>query len=232
MIPGFDLVQFAQTAGPLAVLVVVAAIVFAENGLLIGFFFPGDSVLFTLGFLIQGSENFRLDLNINLVILVLFIAAVLGANVGYLFGKKFGPRLFKKPDSLLFKQENVQKAQNFYDKYGGKTIIIARFIPVVRTFVPLIAGIAKMKYETFMIYNIIGGIIWTASVTYLGYFLGKIMHGLGLDIDVVLLPIILLILVLSVSPAIYHFLKDKKQRQALWNATKIEWRRIIEGKKR
>src|SRR5664280_1967549 len=123
MIPGFDLVQFAQTAGPLSALLIVAAIIFAESGLLIGFFFPGDSVLFTLGFLVQGTSSFRLDINIHLVVLVLFIAAVLGNSVGYVFGKKIGPRLFKKPDSLLFRQENVQKAQDFYDKYGGKTII-------------------------------------------------------------------------------------------------------------
>lgn len=232
MIPGFDLVQFAQTAGPLAVVVVVAAIIFAENGLLIGFFFPGDSLLFTLGFLIQGTNNFRLDLNIHLVILVLFIAAIAGANVGYLFGRRFGPRLFKRPNSLLFRQENVQKAQEFYDTYGGKTIIIARFVPVVRTFVPLIAGVARMHYRTFMTYNIIGGLIWTAGVTYIGYFLGKLLQGIGLDIDAVLLPIVALILIVSIAPALYHFLKNKEQRQAIWNATKLEWRRIIEGKKR
>lgn len=232
MIPGFDLVQFAQTAGPLAVVVVVAAIIFAENGLLIGFFFPGDSLLFTIGFLIQGTNNFRLDLNIHLVILVLFIAAIAGANVGYLFGRRFGPRLFKRPNSLLFRQENVQKAQEFYDTYGGKTIIIARFVPVVRTFVPLVAGIARMHYRTFMTYNIIGGLIWTAGVTYIGYFLGKLLQGLGLDIDAVLLPIVALILIVSIAPALYHFLKNGRQRQAIWNATKLEWRRIIEGKKR
>jgi membrane-associated protein len=231
MIPGFDLVQFAQTAGPLAVLVVVLAIIFSENGLLIGFFFPGDSVLFTVGFLIQGSNSFRLDLNINLVVLLLFLAATLGASVGYLFGKKIGPTLFKRPNSLLFKQENVQKAQDFYNKYGGKTIILARFIPVVRTFVPLIAGIAKMKYRTFMTFNVIGGLIWTAGVTYLGFYLGKLLKGLGLDADTVILPIIALILVVSISPALYQLFKNKKQRQVVWNATKQEWRKIIERRK-
>ncbi len=231
MIPGFDLVQFAQTAGPVAVIIVVAAIIFAENGLLIGFFFPGDSVLFTIGLLIQGTTNFKLDLNIELVILLLFIAAVLGANVGYLFGKKIGPTLFKRPNSRLFKQENVQRAQDFYDKHGGKTIILARFIPVVRTFVPLIAGVAKMKYRTFMIYNIIGGFVWVAGVTYLGYYLGKILQNMGLDIDTVLLPIVGLILILSISPAIYHLIKNKEQRQAMWSATKLEWRKVIERKK-
>jgi len=231
MIPGFDLVQFAQTAGPLAALIIVATIIFAENGLLIGFFFPGDSILFTLGFLVQGTSTFKLDLNIHLVVLSLFAAAVLGANVGYLFGRKFGPRLFKKPNSLLFHQDNVKKAQDFYDKYGGKTIIIARFIPIVRTFVPLVAGVAKMEYKTFMMFNVLGGLIWTAGITYLGYFLGKLMHGLGLDIDTVLLPIVGLILFVSVAPAIYHFLKDKKQRVAIWEATKVEWKKIIERKK-
>lgn len=227
MIPGFDLVQFAQTAGPIAVVIVVATIIFAENGLLIGFFFPGDSVLFTIGFLIQGTTHFKLDLSIELVILLLFVAAVLGANVGYLFGKKFGPALFKRPNSPLFKQENVQKAQDFYDKHGGKTIILARFIPVVRTFVPLIAGIAKMRYRTFMIFNIIGGFIWVAGVTFLGFYLGKLLTDMGLDIDVVLLPIVALILIVSVSPAIYQLLKNKRQRQAIWNATKLQWRKII-----
>jgi len=231
MIPGFDLVQFAQTAGPLMVLVVVFAIIFAENGLLIGFFFPGDSVLFTLGFLIQGTNNFKLDTNINLVVLLLFIAAVTGANVGYLFGKKFGPRVFKRPDSMLFKQENVKRAQDFYDKYGGKTIVIARFIPVVRTFVPLVAGVASMKFKTFMAFNLIGGLVWVAGITYLGYFLGDVLKNMGIDIDTIILPIIALILVASISPAIYHLLKDKKQRQALWNTTKLEWQKIVERKK-
>jgi membrane-associated protein len=231
MIPGFDLVQFAQTAGPIAVLIVVATIIFAENGLLIGFFFPGDSVLFTIGLLIQGTTHFKLDLNIGLVILLLFVAAVLGANVGYLFGKKIGPSLFKRPNSRLFKQENVQKAQDFYDKHGGKTIILARFIPVVRTFVPLIAGIANMKYRTFMAFNIIGGFVWIAGVTFSGFYLGKLLQNMGLDIDTVLLPIVALILVVSVSPAIYQLIKNKKQRQAIWNGTKLEWRKIIERKK-
>lgn len=230
MIPGFDLVQFAQTAGPVAALIIVAAIIFAESGLLIGFFFPGDSVLFTLGFLVQGSSSFKLDLNINLVVLVLFIAAVLGNNVGYVFGRKVGPRLFKRPNSLLFRQENVQKAQDFYDKFGGKTIILSRFIPVVRTFVPLIAGVAKMEFKTFLLFNIIGGAMWTAGVTYLGYFLGYYLHKMGVDVDTVLLPIIALILVISVSPALYQLLKSKQKRAAIWNVTKLQIKKIFSKK--
>lgn len=231
MIPGFDLIQFAQTAGPLAALIIVAAIIFAESGLLIGFFLPGDSILFTLGFMIQGTSNIRLDLNIHLAILVLFLAAVIGDNVGYTFGRKLGPRLFTRPNSLLFRQENVIKAQDFYNKYGGKTIILARFIPIVRTFAPLIAGVAKMKYRTFVMFNLIGGLTWTVSLTYLGYFLGAALSKIGIDIDTILLPIIAIILVTSIAPALYHLLKDKQQRQAIWNATKLEWKKIIERKK-
>ncbi|MEI7917867.1 MAG: VTT domain-containing protein [Candidatus Saccharibacteria bacterium] len=231
MIPGFDLTQFAQTAGPIAALVIVALIIFAESGLLIGFFLPGDSILFTLGFLIQGSTSFRLDININLAILVLFAAAVIGDNVGYTFGRKLGPRLFSRPNSLLFRQENVQKAQEFYEQYGGKTIIIARFVPIVRTFAPLIAGVAKMKYKTFVTFNMIGGLLWTAGITYLGFFLGQLMRNIGIDIDTVLLPFIALILVVSITPALYHLLKDKKQRQVIWNSTKLEIKKIFNKNK-
>ncbi|MFZ2125205.1 MAG: VTT domain-containing protein [Candidatus Saccharimonadales bacterium] len=220
MIPGFDLVQFSQTAGPLAALLLVAFIVFAESGLLIGFFLPGDSVLFTLGILIQGTNTFQLDLNIHLAIAVLFAAAVIGDNTGYSIGKKFGPRLFNRPDSLLFKQENVKKAQDFYNKYGGKTIIIARFVPIVRTFVPFIAGIAKMNHKTFFLFNIVGAAMWAAGVTYMGFFLGKFLHDLGIDVDTVLLPIIVVIVSASVAPGLYDILKDKNRRQIIWSTIK------------
>lgn len=232
MIPGFDLVQFAQTAGPLSALLIVALIIFAESGLLIGFFLPGDSILFTMGFLIQGTTNFNLDININLVVAVLLIASILGNAVGYIFGLKVGPKLFNRPNSLLFNQENIQKAQDFYDKYGGKTIVIARFIPIIRTFVPIIAGVGKMKMRTFMIFNAIGGTLWVAGVTYLGYFLGFYLHKLGIDVDIILLPIIALILLVSIAPALYHLLKNKSQRQAIWSATKLEFQKIKNRKNR
>jgi len=226
MIPGFDLINFAQTAGPIAALLIVALIIFAESGLLIGFFLPGDSILFTLGFLIQGTSSFKLNISIYLVIAILFIAAAIGDNTGYTFGKKIGPKLFKRPNSLLFKQENVQRAQDFYNKHGGKTIILARFIPIVRTFVPLIAGIAKMSHKTFFIFNIIGAFLWTTGVTMLGYFLGAVLGKMGVDVDTILLPIVALILIVSVAPALYQLLKDKKQRQAIWTATKLEFQKI------
>jgi membrane-associated protein len=230
MIPGFDLVQFAQTTGSLAALLLVIFIIFAENGLLIGFFLPGDSILFTVGVLLQGTKIVKLDLNITMVIFLLFIAATAGASVGYSFGKKIGPRLFKKPDSLLFRQENVQKAQQFYDQYGGKTIILARFIPIIRTFVPLVAGIAKMNYRTFMTFNLIGGALWVTGVTYLGYFLGGWLISIGVDIDTILLPIIAVILIVSVLPAVYEVLKDQKQRQAIWKTIKLQWIKLWHSK--
>lgn len=223
--------QFAQTAGPIAALLFVAAVVFAESGLLVGFFLPGDSILFTLGVLIQGTNSFTLDLNIHLAVLLLFLAAVLGDNVGYMFGRKIGPHLFTKPESLLFKKENVLRAQRFYDKHGKKTIIIARFIPIVRTFAPLIAGVAKMKHKTFMLFNMIGGALWTAGVTYVGFFLGKMLKDIGVDVDLVLLPIVALVLIVSITPTLYQVLKDKQQRQAIWSMIKLELKKLFTRKK-
>jgi len=231
MIPGFDLVSFAQNAGPIVALLVVAAIIFAESGLLIGFFLPGDSILFTVGILMQGSNTFSASLNIYLVIIILFCAAALGDNVGYEFGKKVGPRLFKRPNSLLFRQENIQKAQDFYNEHGRKTIIIARFIPIVRTFAPLIAGIAKMDHKIFFIYNLIGGALWTIGVTLMGYFLGAILTRMGIDVDTVLLPIIALILFASVVPAIYQLLKTKNQRRKVLNSIKNQFSKIFKKQK-
>jgi membrane-associated protein len=166
-----------------------------------------------------------------LAILVLFLAATLGYLVAYIFGGKIGPRLFKRKDSLLFKQENVKKAQDFYDKHGGKTIVLARFVPIVRTFVPLIAGIGKMKYKTFMTFNLIGGALWIFGVTYFGYFLGAWLTSIGVDPDTVLLPIVALILIVSIAPALYHLLREKPRRQAVWSATKQQCRRILKRDK-
>jgi membrane-associated protein len=227
MIPGFDFTSFASTAGPWLVMAVVAAIIFAESGLLIGFFLPGDSMLFTAGFLINvGLFNF----DIHLFVALVFIAAVLGDGVGYLFGKRVGPKVFNRPNSLLFRQENVQKAEEFYGKHGGITVILARFIPVVRTFVPIIAGVGKMNYRTFLTYNVIGALLWAAGVSYLGYYVGALLHELGIEIDTVLLPIIALILILSVLPPAIHVLKDKKQRELIWNGTKKQIKVILRKK--
>ncbi len=207
-IPGLDLVELISHLGWIAVI----AVIFAESGLLIGFFLPGDSLLFTSGFLVYSGV---LNINIHLFVFLLFLAAVVGDNVGYTFGRRAGPHLFKRKSSRFFKQENVQAAQKFYEKHGGKTVIIARFIPFVRTFAPVVAGIGTMNYKKFLIYNMIGGFIWAVGITYLGYYLGALFTSMGIDIDHVLLPIIALILLTSLLPPVIHILRNKKQRDTL-----------------
>jgi len=177
----------------------IFGVVFAESGLLVGFFLPGDSLLFTAGFL--ASQGF---FNIYILATLSFIGAVTGDSVGYWFGHKVGRRLFHKKDSFFFHKENLMKAEKFYEKYGKKTIILARFLPIVRTFAPIVAGIGTMHYNTFLSYNIIGGFFWSIGMTVAGYFLGRIIP----DVDKYLLPIILLIIVLSVLPTAIHLLKD------------------------
>lgn len=212
-VPGIDLIDIISTAGWLAVI----AVIFAESGLLIGFFLPGDSLLFTSGFLVYSGV---FDINIHLFVFLLFLAAVVGDNVGYAFGKRVGPHLFNRPNSRFFKQENIHAAQAFYEKHGGKAVIIARFVPFVRTFAPVVAGIGAMEYKKFLIFNMIGGFIWAVGITYAGYYLGAVFTRLGLDIDHVLLPIIALILLVSLLPPIIHILKDKKQRDAIMSLSK------------
>ena len=223
-IPGLDLVDFITGLGVLAILFVI----FAESGLLIGFFLPGDSLLFTAGVLTHAGI---LDINIHLFVFLLFLAAVLGDSVGYTFGRRVGRKIFKRPDSLLFRQENIQHAEAFYEKHGGKTIIIARFIPVVRTFAPIVAGVGKMRYKTFLAYNLIGALLWAAGITYLGYFLGVFFERIGIDIDAVLYPIIALIILASVLPPAIHIFKDKKRRDAIITGTKHQIKVIFTKKK-
>lgn len=175
-------------------------IVFAESGLLIGAFLPGDSLLFTAGFL--ASQGI---FNIWVLVLILFIAAVLGDNVGYAFGNKVGPKIFKKENSLLFHKNNLIKAEAFYEKHGPFTIVLARFIPIIRTFAPIIAGVGKMNYRTFLVYNIFGGFLWTVSLTLGGYYLGQLIP----NVDKYLLPIIAGIVFISVLPPLWHMVKDK-----------------------
>ncbi|MER7888945.1 VTT domain-containing protein [Micromonospora sp. NPDC094482] len=150
----------------------ILAIVFAESGLLIGFFLPGDSLLFTAGLLTADGQYITYPL--WLVCLLITLAAIAGDQVGYAFGRKVGPSLFRRPNSRLFKQENVVKAHEFFEKYGARSIVLARFVPIVRTFTPIVAGVSRMNYRTFVIYNVIGGVLWGTGVTVLGYFLGQI----------------------------------------------------------
>lgn len=224
MIPGVDLLEFIKWASIFG----VALVVFAESGLLIGFFLPGDSLLFATGFLIQTG---LLPFNIHLAVLIIFIAAVIGDSVGYTFGRKLGPRIFSRPNARLFKQEYVKRAQEFYEKHGGKTIIIARFVPIVRTFAPIVAGAGKMDYKRFLTFNIIGGLLWAAGITYMGYFLGHLFEQAHIEIDQILLPIIAVIILISILPPAIHILKDKKNRSALWEGTKRQFKALFGSKK-
>lgn len=217
MLPGFELGEFAQSAGPWAAVIVLMIIIFAESGLLIGFFLPGDSILFTAGVLVHAGV---LDFNVHLLVMLTFIAAVLGDAVGYTFGRRVGPKIFKRPNSRIFKQENVRKAEEFYKKHGSKTIIIARFIPVVRTFAPIVAGVANMPYKKFVVYNVIGAILWAVGIVYLGYYVGALLESMGIHVDTVLLPIIALIVLISILPPLIHILKDPARRAAMWEGTK------------
>ncbi|MFE6102485.1 DedA family protein [Streptomyces laurentii] len=188
-----------QTFGPIGVL----AIVFAESGLLIGFFLPGDSLLFTTGLLVTTG---KLDYPLWLMCTMIVAAAVLGDQVGYLFGRKVGPALFKRPDSKLFKQENVEKAHEFFEKHGPKSLILARFVPIVRTFTPIIAGVSRMNYRSFIVYNLIGGALWGAGVTLLGSALGKI-EFVNKHIELILIGIVLI----SVVPVVIEVLRARSQ---------------------
>ncbi len=179
----------------------VIAIVFAETGLFFGFFFPGDSLLFTAGFLASQGYIWFPGLLIGT-----FIAAVLGDSVGYAFGKRIGPALFGKDDSVFFNKQHIVRAQRFYENYGKKTIVLARFIPIVRTFAPIVAGIGNMPYRVFLSYNIIGGFLWTWAMIWLGFALGRLIP----NPDRYVLPIVAIIIIVSVIPPIREFLKNRK----------------------
>jgi membrane-associated protein len=189
----------------------IFAIVFAESGLLVGFFLPGDSLLFTAGFFASGPKQIPDSLHLNLPVLLVgcFVAAVAGDQVGYVFGRRVGPALFKRPDSRLFKQANVDKATAFFDKHGSKTIVLARFVPVVRTFVPVIAGVSKMHYRTFVVFNVIGGFLWAIGITMLGYFLGQVSIVAD-HIEIAVLAVV----AISLLPIVVEVLRGRRHTNA------------------
>lgn len=192
-----DLVTIIQAAGYTGLF----AIVFAESGLFFGFFLPGDSLLFTAGFL--ASQDF---FNVWALLGITFSAAVLGDSVGYWFGAKVGPKIFRKTDSFFFHKDHLDRANKFYKLHGRKTIILARFMPVIRTFAPIVAGVGKMKYTTFLAYNLVGAGIWAIGLTLVGYFLGSVIP----DVDRYLLPIVIGIIVVSLLPGTIHLLKERR----------------------
>lgn len=182
-------------------------IVFAESGLLIGFFLPGDALLFTAGLL---AAIHAFDQPILLICAVCFVAAVLGDQVGYQFGKRVGPELFDRPKSRLFNPRNVSKAHEYFERHGAKTIVMARFVPIVRTFAPIVAGVGNMKYRVFAMFNLVGGLLWGVGVPLLGYSFGKRYPWLKDRIDVLAIVIV----AVSLTPVAFEVLKHRRQRSS------------------
>jgi membrane-associated protein len=191
----FDLVSLIETVGYIGLFLIV----FAESGLFFGFFLPGDSLLLTAGLLASRGQ-----LDVTILLIALPIAAILGDSVGYWFGKRAGPRIFTRENSLLFRRRNLLAAKAFFERHGGKTIVLARFMPFIRTFAPIVAGAAEMKYSRFLLFNVVGGLIWGAGVTAAGYYLGQTIPGL----DRYFLAIVAVVILVSALPAMLHMLKE------------------------
>jgi len=198
------LLNFITNFGWLAVLVVI----FAESGLMVGFFLPGDSLLFVSGTLVQ-QGIFHVD--VIPFVALLWLAAVCGNSTGYYLGRKFGRKLFRNPDSRFFRQEYLEQAEKFYEKNGSKTIVIAMFIPIVRAFAPVVAGIAHMPYKKFALFNIAGALVWVSSFTFLGYFAGGVIERYHINIEIAALVIIFL----SLLPGVIHLLQEPENRQKI-----------------
>ncbi|MDH4147457.1 MAG: VTT domain-containing protein [Acidimicrobiia bacterium] len=182
------------------------AVVFAESGLLVGFFLPGDSLLFTAGLFAATGQ-----LSLPLVLVGCLVAAIAGDQVGYLFGRRVGPALFSRPDSRIFKQKHVERAQEFFDHHGPKTIVLARFVPIVRTFAPIVAGVGGMNYRTFVTFNVIGGSLWSLGVTTLGYLLGRRYPWIADN----LVYVSALIIAISLVPIALEMLKARRGRATM-----------------
>jgi membrane-associated protein len=198
-------------------LLAIGLTVFAESGLLIGFFLPGDTLLFGAGILAaQGVFP------IQWLIATIVAAAIIGDNVGYSIGRRFGPRLFKREDGIIFKQEYLRRAEAFYAKHGGKTIILARFVPIVRTFAPVVAGIGHMPRSKFLAYNVVGGVIWGTSLPLAGYYIGSRLPWIENYIE----PAIIAVVLLSVGPAIIHLLRNQAFREAAGKKLRSGFRKV------
>ena len=202
MLALFDIESWLESGGVL----LLAAIVFAESGLLIGFFLPGDSLLFIAGFLSSSAGGEVLP-PLPVVAAATFVAAVAGDQVGYLFGQRVGPNLFDRNESRFFNPQNIQKARDFFDRHGAKTIVMARFVPVVRTFTPIVAGVGRMNYRTFVTFNIVGGLLWGVGVTTLGHFLGEV-SWIENNIEIALIIIVLI----SVLPMLIEIRRHRSPR--------------------
>ncbi len=195
----FDVAGLLTTVGYIGFF----TIIFAESGVLVGFFFPGDSLIFTAGFLAS-----RGIFDIAAILALGFLGAVLGDNFGYAFGRKIGPKIFKKEDSFFFNKKHITSAQLFYEKHGRQTVILARFIPLIRTFAPILAGVGQMKYSVFLVYNLVGGFIWVFSLALLGFYFGNSIP----NADQYILPIALFIIIFSVLPTLIHIWRTWRKK--------------------
>lgn len=198
----FDPQTIVESGG----LALIAFMVFAESGLLFGIIFPGDTLLFAAGFIAAGGQ-----FDIVTLIAVIVISSILGGQSGYWIGKKAGPRIFTKKDGIFFRHEYIEKSERFYEKHGGKTIMFARFVPVVRTFAPVVAGVGSMDQKKFVAYNILGSGLWATSITLAGYYLGNQFPGLADRIELVFL----LALPFIFGPPLYHIFRDPLTRQKI-----------------
>jgi membrane-associated protein len=198
----FDVTHLIQTGG----LLLIALIIFLESGLMVGFFLPGDTLLFSAGILAAGGK-----LPLAGVLVAIAAAAILGDNAGYHLGRKLGRRLFTKPDGIVFRKEYIDRAEVFYEKHGSKTMLLAHFVPIVRAFVPVTAGAAKMNYGQFAVFDAIGDIAWTLSLTLLGFFLGSRIPGVEKYID----PVLVVVIIVFLTPTLWHLSRDPKIRAAV-----------------
>lgn len=203
----FDITSLIQSGG----ILIVAFIVFAESGLLIGFWLPGDTLLIGAGILASQGE-----ISISWLVISVIIAAIVGDNVGYSIGRRSGDKIFKKEDGIFFQKEHVERAEKFYEVHGGKTIVLARFVPIVRTFAPLVAGVGKMPRRRFMTFNIVGGILWGAGLTLLGYWFGSKIPHLEEYVHYVLIGVV----IISIGSSLIHILREEKVRKQLWKKIK------------
>jgi membrane-associated protein len=214
MIPGVSLLdpQTFINAG----YVVIALVIFAECGLLIGFFLPGDSLLFTAGFLASpaspamqlATDTAHASVDIWTLSIICGVAAATGPLVGYWYGAWAGPRLFNREDTIWFHKQNLVRAHEFYERHGGKALILARFMPVVRTFAPVVAGMARMEYSRFVLYTVVGALVWGVGMSWLGYFLGSLIPGKYLEYVVVA------IILVSIAPPVIHVLRERNKSRA------------------
>ena len=209
MIPGIDLQDLLRAVGYIGLF----AIVFAESGLLIGFFLPGDSLLFTAGFLAFAEIGNTRLFDIWILLPLVSVAAITGDSVGYAFGNRVGRRLFQREDSFWFRRKHLETASAFYEKHGGKTLILARFLPIVRTFAPIVAGMGEMNYGRFLFYNVVGGLLWTFSMIGGGYLFGRSLEALGIgakEVDKYLIAVIGVIVFVSIAPTVLHLYKENR----------------------